>query len=329
MGRIKNGLSAVGLDPFVLGIVGMVFLGYFFPQLAVVQKPFSLSHFTDIGVGFIFFFYGLKLQLGDIRRDLRNWRLHLCIQAIIFIAFPLLILTVYPIFGEGAYEKWWLAFFFLAALPSTVSSSMVMVSIANGNIPSAIFNASISSLLGVFITPLWMGLFLNDVNGDVDLEGIFLKLFLQVLVPVTFGLLLNNRLGAYAQRNKQRLKWFDQLIILLIVYGAFSHSFSENLFAGMTWLELLVVTVLTVVLFFGVFFFCKWISRTMKLNKADETTLVFCGSKKSLVHGTVMSKVLFPNPQLAGFMLLPIMIYHASQLIIVSFIAKRWSKKNA
>ncbi|GAL78303.1 sodium/bile acid symporter family [Algibacter lectus] len=48
---------------------------------------------------------------------------------------------------------------FLAALPSTVSSSVVMVSMAKGNIPAAIFNASISGIIGVALTPLWMGAF--------------------------------------------------------------------------------------------------------------------------------------------------------------------------
>lgn len=50
---------------------------------------------------------------------------------------------------------------FLATLPSTVSSSVVMVSIAGGNMAAAIFNASVSSLIGVFVTPLWMGIFLE------------------------------------------------------------------------------------------------------------------------------------------------------------------------
>ena len=48
----------------------------------------------------------------------------------------------------------WLGVFFLATLPSTVSSSVVMTNIAKGNVPAAIFDASVSSLLGVFITPV-------------------------------------------------------------------------------------------------------------------------------------------------------------------------------
>ncbi len=325
---MKKILSKIGLDPFVLGILVMVVLGYLFPQLALIHEPFSLATVTDFGVGFIFFFYGLKLPISVIKSDLSNWKLHLSIQLIVFLIFPCIVLLFYPFFKDSVAYIWWVAFFFLATLPSTVSSSVVMVSMANGNVPSAIFNASISSLLGVFFTPLWMGLFLEEQNGSMDLSAILFKLVLQVLVPVLLGLMLNKRLGFIAQRNKENLKLFDQFIILLIVYNAFSHSFNDNLFSGMSCTEIVVVTLVTIALFFLVMLVSTIISRWLKLQRPEHITLLFCGSKKSLVHGTVMSKVLFTNPQMAGIMLLPIMIYHASQLIIVSFIAKKMAKRD-
>ena len=61
----------------------------------------------------------------------------------------------------------------------------------------------------------------------------------------------------------------------------------------------------------------------MGFNREDTITAVFCGSKKSLVHGSVMSKVLFTNPAIIGVVLLPTMLYHAYQLIIISVIAKK------
>lgn len=321
-------ISKIGLDPFVIGIFLMVLAGYFFPQLANISYPFSIELFTDIGVGFIFLFYGLKLNLKTLKSDLNNWKLHCLIQGIIFVVFPLFVLCFYPFFNYKDQNTLWLSFFFLSVLPSTVSSSVVMVSIAGGNIPSAIFNASISSLLGIFITPLWMGLFLSEISGDLDLSSVYYKLLIQVLLPLFIGLLLNNKLGTYAQKHKNRLKLFDQLIILLIVYTSFSHSFSQNLFSNMTFLQLLFILFFVVVLFFLVYGFSIFISNKLKFSRADRITLSFCASKKSLIHGTVLTKILFPNPMLAGLMLLPIMIYHAFQLIIVSVIAKKEEKKS-
>ncbi|MDQ3394512.1 MAG: bile acid:sodium symporter, partial [Bacteroidota bacterium] len=55
----------------------------------------------------------------------------------------------------------------------------------------------------------------------------------------------------------------------------------------------------------------------------DKITALFCGSKKSLVQGSVMAKVLFINNSALGIILLPIMLYHALQLIASSIIAQK------
>ena len=83
------------------------------------------------------------------------------VQLSTFVLFPLMIIILRLIFKDYFSTYIGLGIFYLAALPSTVSSSVVMVSIARGNIAAAIFNASISSILGIFITPLLMSSILD------------------------------------------------------------------------------------------------------------------------------------------------------------------------
>jgi solute carrier family 10 (sodium/bile acid cotransporter), member 7 len=245
-----------------------------------------------------------------------------------FVVFPLLILTVKSVFDTGNSNTIWLGIFYLAVLPSTVSSSVVMVSIAEGNIPAAIFNASISSMLGVFLTPIWMGIFLHTSSTDFNLGPIILKLILQVLVPVILGLLLHNKLKAFSERNKNRLKMFDQITILMIVYTSFCDSFAKKMFSGYSVVTLVYLGIAMVLLFWIIFFLINSVSRFFKFNREDKITAIFCGSKKSLVHGTVMSKVLFSGGNVAiGVVLLPIMMYHALQLVMASVVAKKWKKE--
>ena len=97
----------------------------------------------------------------------------------------------------------WTSFLFLAALPSTVSASVVMVSIAKGNVPAAIFNASISGLIGILVTPLWMGLFTQNLVGDFNLSSIYLKLLIEILLPVALGLFLQRYFGSWANKNSK------------------------------------------------------------------------------------------------------------------------------
>ena len=319
--------SRVGLDWFLLALIGMIVLAWLFPEVGVDREPLSLGDVANYGVSAIFFFYGLRLSPEKLKAGLSSWRLHLVVQGSTFLLFPLLILPLHTFFEGGEQELLWLGTFYLAALPSTVSSSVVMVSIAGGNIPAAIFNASISSLLGIFITPLWMGLFLTSSAGGFDLGSVMGKLVLQVLLPVVLGIVLHRYWGGFAERNKKKLRIFDQVIILLIVFTSFCESFARHMFSGYSLLDLGTLGVAMIALFFLVFGITSGISRLLGFNREDRITAIFCGSKKSLVHGTVMSKVLFPDANIVGIILLPIMLYHALQLLASSAIAQASARK--
>lgn len=326
--RISGLAVRAGLDRFILGLIGVVLLAYFWPEGGTGEGPFSLSQLTNYGVSLIFFFYGLRLKPKKLRADLGNWRLHLVVQLSTFVLFPLLVLAGKPLFGNEQNELIWLGIFFLAAVPSTVSSSVVMVSVAEGNIAAAIFNASISSLLGVFITPILMGLVLSSSGGaGVEMGPVILKLMLQVLAPVLLGISLHSKFGGFAERHRQKLKSFDQTVILLIVYTSFSKSFATNMFSGLSVGDLLLLGAGLLGFFFLVFILISLVSRLMGFSREDRIAVVFCGSKKSLVHGTVMSKVIFSNAGVVGMVLLPLMLYHALQLIAASMIAQRMARK--
>jgi len=320
-------LARFGLDWFLIAIIIMVIMARYFPALGLMQEPVSLEELANYGVSCIFFFYGLKLSADKLKNGLLNWRMHVVVQLTTFLLFPVLVLVVKPLFGTDDLKNLWLGVFYLAALPSTVSSSVVMVSIARGNVPAAIFNASISSLLGIFITPLWVGLFISADTGGLDTWSVIGKLCLQVLLPLIIGMLLNPRYGKYADRYKTPLKFFDQSIILIIIYTSFCKSFSLHLFDDLSVSEVLLLMAGLLGFFFLVIFITRLIAGALKFNMEDTITLMFCGSKKSLVHGTVMSKVLFANSPAAGIVLLPLMLYHALQLIAASVMAQRLEKR--
>ncbi|MDO4627690.1 MAG: bile acid:sodium symporter family protein [Planctomycetia bacterium] len=326
---MKSFLKKFGLDTFVLCLFGVIFLAWLYPPPGASEDLFSLSTVAKYGISVIFFFYGVRLNWQKIYEGLFNYKLHLVVHFTTFVLFPLIALPMTWYFTQDCNEstRWmWYGIFFMATLPSTVSSSVVMVNIARGNLPAAIFDASISSLLGVFITPLWMQIFVGQGNGGGDLLGVILNLVLLVVVPVVAGIMCNRPLGGFSRKYDVLLRKFDQGIILLIVYTSFCHSFAEKMFDEMTFTTLILLSVGMVSFFFVVFFIVNLISYWLRFNREDRITALFCGSKKSLVHGATMSKVILPDPQLAGVLLLPIMLYHAYQLIVVSVIAQRFAK---
>lgn len=314
-------------DGFIVGILVMIVLAWLVPGIGDDGSSLELKKFIRYGIMLLFFFYGLRLSPEKLKNDLKNWKLHLTIQSLTFLFFPLVVLCFYPFFRHGSYEQLWLAVFFLAALPSTVSSSVVMVSMAKGNVPGAIFNASISGVIGIVLTPLWMGIFLDASTGEFNFVQTLIDLVIQILLPVTAGLILHQFWGNWAGRHKSKLTLFDKSVILTIVYRSFSESFTNGIFGSFPGGTLWGISVAAIVLFFVVFAFSGWVSKILGFNREETITVIFCGSKKSLVHGSVMASVLFADSATGSLFLVPIMIYHAFQLFYISMVARKWGKQ--
>lgn len=329
MNAVLKALGRVGLEPFIVILLASIFLAWLGPEIGMKREPFCLGDVANLGMAFIFFFYGLRIDKRELVAGLVNIKLHALVHFSTFVLFPIIVLlAMYAggISSDNPHYYLWMGVFFLAALPSTVSSSVVMVSLAGGNIPVAIFNASVSSLLGVFITPLWMGMYLDNIEGSAGMGDIVFKLVLQVIVPIVAGLLLNDRFNSFAVAHKKALRNFDQSVIILIVYTSFCDSFHDGMFDGFLLLNLIWLFAGLLALFFLVFGIILAICRAIGLNRPDTIAVLFCGSKKSLVHGTIMSRVIFGNSTVLGVILLPTMIYHALQLVIVSIIAQQLGK---
>jgi len=314
-------------NTFLFLLIAMVFLAKVIPFHESYNQYFNLAGFIDWGIAGIFLLYGLKLNLKEVIKDVSNWKLHLLIQSGTFVIFPLLTLMFYPFLKDTSYYNIWLSVFFLASLPSTVSSSVVMVSIAKGNVTSAIFNASISGIIGIVMTPLLMSFFLTANGESGNQSEIIQQLLLKVLLPIILGIILNPIFKKWVTKYANIISEFDRLIILLIVYESFSTAFIENIFVAVPSFVFIALAFSVVFLFFATYYILKFIAEKLNFKKKDVITTTFCGSKKSLVHGSLFLLVLgIPDDQKVLF-LLPVMIYHSFQLFYVSWLANKIAKR--
>lgn len=259
-----------------------------------------------------------------MKGSISNWRLHLVVQTTTFILFPLIILLFKGVFEGSPYYTLWLGVFYLAALPSTVSSAVVMISLARGNVPGGIFNATVSSLAGILITPLWMSVFLSSDGMGIEMGPVFARLGYQIFLPLVVGFLLHRWFGAFAIKHSYLTRYFDQSVILAVVYTSFSVSFYDKIFSGYTTGIILLLIVALILLFIAVNFAILGMTRFFKLAQPDLIASLFCGSTKSLMHGSVMAGVLFLGMPDSGVFLLPVLLYHAMQLTITAYMAQRF-----
>jgi solute carrier family 10 (sodium/bile acid cotransporter), member 7 len=204
---------------------------------------------------------------------------------------------------------------------------VAMTSVARGNVPGAIFNASLSSLLGVFLTPLLVSLLARTTGQALSLGEAILKLATLLLLPLVLGQALRPLLGEWFGQYKRYTNAFDRLVVLMLVYASFCDSVESGLltrFGGGT----VAVTVVGVSLLLAtVLLLTTTVARWAGFAKEDEIAAVFCGSKKTLVSGMPMAKLLFgPIPGL-GLVVLPLMFYHQLQLFVCSLLAERYRSR--
>lgn len=308
------------LDPFTLVLIVTVLLASFLPARGGFVPFFEWL--TTAAIALLFFMHGAKLSREAIIAGGSHWRLHLWVMCSTFILFPLL----------GVLFAWWApvnvskelytGFLYLCILPATVQSAIAFTSMAGGNVAAAVCSASASSLLGIFLSPLLVGLLMNlhGAGGSFEQVG---KIMLQLLLPFVLGHLSRPWIGDWVTRNKKWIAKTDQTSILLVVYSAFSEAVVNGIWHKVGIGSLLFIVVVSIVLLAIVIAVNVVVARKCGFNKADEITIVFCGSKKSLANGIPMANILFPT-SVIGMMVLPLMIFHQIQLMVCAVLARRY-----
>ncbi|MDD3180621.1 MAG: bile acid:sodium symporter [Opitutaceae bacterium] len=313
-------------DWFLTGLAGVTVLAWLIPGPGAAGGWMHPELLTKAGIALIFFLHGLVLSFVAMRAGALNWRLHLLVQASTFLIFPLLGLLGNALLGEFLPSGLKLGFFYLCALPSTVSSSVAMTATAGGNVAGAVFNATLSSVIGVVLTPLWVGVVLHVSGQTQSLGPVILDLVRWLVLPLAIGQAVRPWLGAWAERRKAAINVVDRVIILLLVYTSFCDSFKNRIWSDHGGGILPIVLGGSLVLFVIVMTLTSLAATAWRFNRADRIAAVFCGSKKTLASGVPMAKLIFGAHPGLGLILLPIMIYHPLQLIICSVLAARWRK---
>lgn len=315
------------IDGFLIALVLVVLAAIAIPGPGETGGVLHMDVIATYGVAVIFFLYGLTLAPERMHAGIRHWRVHIAVQLCTFVLFPIVVLTLGTPLKGYVPEEVWIGFFYLAALPSTVSSSVAMTSLAHGNVPVAIFNATLSSLIGVFATPLLMAWFLASTGVGMPLLPVIGKIVLLVLLPIVVGQVARHWLYGWATRNLKAIRLADRAIILAIVYNSFSDSIVEGVWAGHDVSMIASIIVGVIALFFIIYGLMTIPCRLMGLNRADTIACLYCASKKSLATGVPLAKLMFSGSPALGLIIAPIMLYHFFQLLIVSVMANREGRR--
>lgn len=317
-------LKLLALDRFTILLVLMVLLATLLPISGQLAYYFNIL--TTVAIAVLFFLHGAKLSREAVIEGMLHWRMHALVFIFTFLIFPLIGLlsrpVLEPVFGQQLY---W-GFLFMCFLPSTVQSSIAFTSMAKGNVAGAVCSASFSNIIGMFITPILVSYFiLGQSQHDFDPTKSIVQITLLLLVPFILGQLLRPFIFPQMRKFPSVVKVFDQGSILMVVYGAFSSAVVAGLWQQVSGITLIYLTLACSVLLTVVMLLALYLPKWLGFNQADQITIFFCSSKKTLASGVPMAQILFIGQPL-GMIVLPIMIFHQIQLMVCGVIANQWSK---
>lgn len=313
-------------DGFLVTMLTAVALALLWPAPGAANGYLNLGSITQAGVALVFFFHGVMLAPEAIRAGLVKWRLHLLVQSTTFVAFPVFGVLLYWATPSVLSDELRLGFILLCAMSSTISSSVAMTAMAKGDVAAAVFNASVSGLIGMLMTPLLVQLVTGADQHTVPLSDSMTGILVTLAVPLVLGQLLRPVLLPRLLPHKKWLGRLDRSVIVLIVYTSFCESTASGVWATFAWQQLALTALLSLVLLSIMLVATRYVAHAAGFSREEEIAAVFCGSKKSLASGAPIAKIMFAGHPGLGLIMLPLMMYHQIQLLVCTVLARRYAR---
>jgi sodium/bile acid cotransporter 7 len=215
------------------------------------------------------------------------------------------------------------------SVPTTLATAAVWTRRAGGNDAVAFLVTIITNLACFLVVPAWLWLLVgSDAHADIrqaniDYGEIAIGLILLVVLPIVAAQALRQwrTIGSWAARNKHSFSLVAQLgVLLMVLVGAVdcgqrlsAASDSSAVSPRSIVVMVLAVTAVHVALLVLGFILSKWLG----FVRADAIAVAFAGSQKTLMVGAYLALAVGP------LAILPMVAYHAAQLIIDTLIADR------
>lgn len=307
---------------FLLLLISLAAIGYLLPSLSTVLR-------TDVvlkpSIAGMLLLMSVTLAGSGFAKSFVNWRAMLPALLGGYLLLPLLLaIAIWVGRQVGLPYDLQVGLAIIAAVPTTLASNAILTRLAGGNDALALASTMFSNLLNFIAAPLILGLLVGaavQFTGD-DLLRMGRNLLIVVVLPVGMGQLLR-RLAVIRQlaaTYKPAIGVLCQILILTVVLTAVSNAAANATNAALPFLALLGLLVVVIVVHLVAAWLCFVSTRLLGANREDQIAAMFAGSQKTLPLGLYLAAGYFVDLTYAA---LPIIIYHATQLIIDSIIAQR------
>ena len=272
---------------------------------------------NQVGVIFIFVMNGLSLSVSQLQAAGSSWGIHVFTQFYSLCVLPLVgWLLSYWSHKRGIQD----GIRCLASLPSTINLSITLTQASGADPVTAIFNAVLGNLIGVFWSPIvvfWM----LQTGRDISLIQSLAKLAKLVLLPLFIGQLIRRTpIGSYLLRFKAYTKTLGEIVLLGVVLNTFSDTFLSGFSLSPVFIALLFAAISVFYLSSNILFWKMTRVLFPHVDVRSRGAAMICSSQKTLAFGMPFIKATFGHKENVAEILTPLLLYYQVQVLLGSLL---------
>ncbi len=283
------------------------------------------AQISNAAIFLLFLLNGLRIDRREIARGATNRRFLIPLALWIFVGMAAAGWGVSLAVGWLAPPLIALGFLYLGVLPSTIQSATSYTMLAGGNVALSVIGAALINIAGVFISAPMFALLAGTEQTDVGMEAMT-RIGAILILPFVIGQLCQGFTRNWITAQKDRIVWVDRLVIALAVYVAFSGAVEQDVWSDIGPIDWIAISGGIVVMLGVANYGAWWLSAAIGLPRGDRIAFLFAGAQKSAAIGVPLGTILFP-PQIAGIVLVPLLLYHLFQLILAAPVSSRLAAK--
>eukprot|EP00835_Amoeboradix_gromovi_P005312 NODE_488_length_7780_cov_0.211691.p2 type:complete len:422 gc:universal NODE_488_length_7780_cov_0.211691:2526-3791(+) len=326
----------------VLGLIVTILFAYLVPNLGKNNGYLKTNLWTNsLAIVLIFLISGLSIQSQILRDALYKVHLHVLIQLINLGLIPLYTFgLVYLLELTNSIDKLLLeGILVLSVMPATVSTCIVYTQLAKGNTALAIIDSAFGNFIGIFISPLYL-ILIEKKDIRANYGSLILNLTLLVILPFLIGQTIRIFLPGLTKKicRLPGFKQYTGILVLLMVWTAFSTAFSANIIIGISVFYTFLITILLYVINLSltalIFMPLNGLSFnanieeardlievgnrfSWKVTKEDVIAALCTVPQKTMAMGLpLIQLVYYDRPNDIAVVGLPLIMYHAVQLFL-------------
>ena len=317
-------------NSFLILVVIVILLAYAYPKLGA-EYLYPQYTATWIAVIIIFFLSGISLKSEEFKNAFKRLGFNIFVQTynfgfvsvLMFGATKLIVHLgiIAQSLGDGM--------IICSCVPITVNMVLVLTKSSKGDEASAIFNAAFGNLMGVFISPLLILLYLGQ-KTSVDLGNVFFKLALRVLVPILIGQIIHRYVASivsFVKAHKKKFKKVQEYCLIFIVYTVFCRTFSDEQEETQTSATDAILMIIFQFIILSTVMIIAWM--LLKVLFPDQPALRVMGlygcTHKSVAMGIPLINAIYEDDPNIGFYTLPLLIWYPMELVIGTLLSPRLS----